>query len=109
MTKPKTEDVLATRPARAGAASLASTRISYFGSDGEPPLSHGLKVSRALAATVPRTRRSWLLVLKSSLALRACALGLEVAGPTSQLDVANRSVRTEMPRDREVVHSANGG
>jgi hypothetical protein len=68
----------------------------------------GLKVSRAFAATMSCSRSLRLLVLKSSLALGACALGLGVAGSTDQSDVADRSVRAEMPGDREIVNSANG-
>ena len=68
-----------------------------------------LKVSRAFTATMPHSRALRLLVLKSGLALRACALGLRVSPSPSQFDVADCSVRAKMPGDREVINSANGG
>jgi hypothetical protein len=68
-----------------------------------------LKVSRAVTATMPRSGALRLLVLKSGLALRAGALGLGVPGTTNQFDVADCSIRTEMPGDRKIVYSANGG
>jgi hypothetical protein len=68
-----------------------------------------LKVTRAVTAPMPHSRSLRLLVLKSGLALRACALGLGVSRSTSQLDVADCSVTAEMPGDREVIYSANGG
>ena len=96
-------------PTYRGSRSLPQDLKSCFGSDGNPPPWCDLKVSRAVGAIMPRIRASRFLVLESELALRAYALGLGMSGPTTQFDVADRSVRTKVPGDREVVHSANGG
>lgn len=69
----------------------------------------GLKMIHAVTAVAPRPRRSRFLILKSGLALRACALGLGLSGAAHQLDITNGSVRAEMSGDREIIDSANGG
>src|SRR6516164_6028172 len=65
-----------------------------------------LKMIHAVTAVAPRSRRSRLLVLKSGLALRACALGLGLSGPAHQFGVTNGSVRAKMTGDREIIDRA---
>lgn len=67
-----------------------------------------LKVSRAFAAVMPDLRPLRFLIAERSLALRADALGLSIAGPAHQLDIADGTVLAQMTGDREIVDYAFG-
>jgi hypothetical protein len=68
-----------------------------------------LKVSRAFGAVVPYARALRLLILELGLAVRAKALGLGIAWPAYEPDIAHGSVAAQMASDGEVIHDTDSG
>jgi hypothetical protein len=68
-----------------------------------------LEVSRAVLTKMTHLRSLRFLVLEDHLTIRADTLRLGEAGPARHFDIADSSIGAEMPGDREIVDSANGG
>ena len=73
------------------------------------PSARVLKVSRAVLTKVPHFRALRFLVLEDDLTVRANALRLGEASPARHFNITDSSISAEMPGDRKIIDSANGG